>query len=111
MEPADGEAEDLALVEGGADDREAEVQRDRHRAEHGDGHAEAEADGNAIVLDLESAFNRARIEEGQRIEAVVGENGHLVLDAVEEHEVAAGLEPVDIRSDAAEGEAAQRLEA
>src|SRR6266542_3724075 len=50
---ADPEAEELGAVALGLDDREAEVEGDRHRAEHGDGDTHAEAGGDAVVVDAD----------------------------------------------------------
>src|SRR5262249_22104248 len=110
-EQADPEAEDLRVIVGALDDREAEVERDRHRAEHRHDDAQAEAGGDAVVLDVDVALDRAGIDEGDGIEPVVGPDPDLVLEAVEELEVAAHGLAVDERADAAELEAADRAEA
>src|SRR5438045_772937 len=67
------EVEDLGVVAGGLDDGEAEVEGDGHRAEHGDGQADAEAGRDAVVGDLVGARgNSAAVEEGDEVDLVIG---------------------------------------
>src|SRR5689334_5678245 len=63
VEEADPEAEQLRLVRRGLDDREAEVQRDRHGPEHRHHDAGAHAGRHAVVLDLDAALDRAGVHE------------------------------------------------
>src|SRR5438552_4943639 len=107
MEEPDPETEDLLAVHRALDDGEAKVQRDRHRAHHGHDDAEAETGGHAVVVDVHAPFHGARIEEGHGPEVVVGHDRHLIFQAVEKQEIAADLEAIDHRADAAEFEAAQ----
>ena len=111
MREAHEEGEDLGIVRCSLDEGEAEVEGDGDRAEHGDDEPEAETGGDAVIGDFKLALDGAAIDEGHHEDIVVGHDRHLVLDAVEEHEVAADLEAVDVGADAAELEAADALEA
>jgi len=91
-EHAHPEAEDLRPVEGPLDDRETEVQGDRDGAQHRDLDTRADASRDAVVLDLHAGLHGAGIDEGDKVQVVVGSNRDLVLQAVEEHEVATDLE-------------------
>src|SRR5262249_6329919 len=110
MEEPEPEAEDLLLVLRALDDREAEVEGDRHRAQHRHHEPHAGPGRYAVVLDLHPRLHRAAVHEGHQEDLVVGLHRHLVLEAVQEHEVAADLEAVDHRADAAELEAAHAAE-
>src|SRR5262249_62190495 len=94
-----------------AHDREAEVQGDRHRTQHRHREADAETGRNAIVLDLHRSLHRARVDETHQVQVVARGHRQLILQTVEQQEVAAYLEAVDVRSDAAELEATQTAEA
>src|SRR5262249_12075023 len=84
----------------------AEVERDRHGAEHRDGDAQAEAGSDAVVVDAGIAFDGAGIDEGHKVDIVVGANRNLVFEGVQELELPADHETVDVGADAAEFEAA-----
>src|SRR5262249_38520787 len=102
MEEADPEAKDLFLVARRLHDREAEIECDRHRAEHGDYDSQAGADRDAIVLDLHVALHGAAINEADQIDLVVRLERDLILEAIEPQEVAADLKTIDLRTDASE---------
>src|SRR2546430_10803844 len=75
---ADGEAEDLFAVPECLDEREAEIEGKRYRAEERHRDAEAEARRHAIVIQLQPALDRTRIEEGHRLDLIVGGQRHRV---------------------------------
>src|SRR5262249_19245853 len=102
--------EDLLLVERTLHDREAEVQGQRDRAGERRHDAEAEPGRNAVIRDVELALDGTVVEEAHDEELVVGEYGYLILNTVEEGKLAAHIQAVLIRADAAEGEAAEAVE-
>src|SRR5262245_44629048 len=111
-EEPEPEAEHLVVVRRLPGEREAEVEGDWHRAEHRHDEADAEAGRHAVVVDLVDArLDGAAVHEADDVDLVVGQHGNLILEAVEEHEVAADLEAVDLRRHAAELEAADAAEA
>src|SRR5262249_9752250 len=77
-----------------------------------------EAGRDAVVLDIPLPHHRAAIDEGVQEDAVLGPHRHLVLEAVEEQEVAADLEPfnrarprlhTELLAGPAQGVAAERV--
>src|SRR5262249_59405261 len=73
--------------------------------------AEPEPGGHPVVCDLHVPLYRTGIDEADRVQLVIGQDGDLVLHTVQEHEVAAGLEPENVRPDAAELKATEAAEA
>lgn len=109
-EQADPEAEDLIAVVGALDDRKAKVESDRNRAQSRDDDAKADARGDAVVGDVDVAFDGAAVDEADEIKVVVGANRYLILDAIEPHEIAADVVAIFERADAAKLEAAETAE-
>src|SRR5262249_60491880 len=59
-----------------------------------------------VVLQLRARLDRARVDEADQVDLVVGPDRDLILRAVQEQEIAAHFEAVDVRPHAAELEAA-----
>src|SRR5438132_9822302 len=102
MEVPDPEVEDLLAVGAGLVDRQGEVESDRHGPEHWDHNPEAQAGRHAVIADFHAPLDSAGIDEADEIDLIVGPERNLILEAVEEHEVAADHEAVVIGPDAAE---------
>src|SRR5262245_40830758 len=102
MEEAKPEAEDSLLVERALDDGDAKVQGNRHRAAQRHCEAEADAGRHAVVLDVNPALHRTRVDEADQEDLVIGPYRHVILEAVEEEEITADVEAVDERANAAE---------
>src|SRR5262249_17980504 len=109
-EEAEPEAEDLLFITRPLHDGEAEVQGNRHRPEHGNGEAHAESGRHAVVADFHTRFDSAGVDKPNQVDLVIGKDRHLVFQAIEEHEVTADRDPVNLRADATELEAAHALE-
>ena len=105
------ETEELRVIAVGFYDGEAEIQSKRQRAQLGDLNAEARTCRNAIIAEFHGTFHGARIEEGHAVEMIVGQERGLVLQPVQELEIAAHLDPQGAGAHAAEGEAAQTAKA
>src|SRR5207248_849095 len=110
VEESEPEAEDLFAVLGPLVDREAEVQRDRYRAEHRHLNTDANPGRHAVIVDFHLPLDRPRIDEPDEIDLVAGHHRHLVLDAVQEGEGAADVQPLLERPNAAEREPAHAAE-
>src|SRR5262249_30202946 len=84
---------------------------DRRLPQHRHHNPQTEAGRHAIVLDLHVAFDRAAVDEGHRIEVIIGQDRDLVFRTVEEQKIAANLVAQDVRSHAAELKATHATEA
>src|SRR5262249_12294213 len=102
--------EDLLDVTRRFDDGDSEVEGNRHGAGERRDDAQAGADGDAVRVDADVSFHGAAIGKHHAPEFIIGQNRDLVLDAVQQGEIAASVEPVDERADAAVSEAANAAE-
>src|SRR4029077_17931824 len=68
---------------------------------------QAEAGRHAVIGDLDTSFDSARIAEDHAEELVARQDRHLVFDTIQERKRAAGVESVFERPDAAKRKTAQ----
>src|SRR5437588_1078218 len=107
MDESDPEAEELRMIAVGLGDGESEIQSNRHGSQLGNLDAQTHACRHSIVMQFHGTFHSARIEEGHAVEMIVGQDRRLVLEPVQEFEIAAYLDPQGAGAHAAEGKAAQ----